>query len=309
MDDEVQVVEEIFVRTSAIINLRARGHDIRTTAEHPFFVKGKGWICAHEIKQSDELLSHDGQWVTVEAVTDLKEVATVYNLRVSDYHTYFVGSRDWGFSVWAHNANGNYGITLIGNQYVLVNSAGAIVYEAGTQIPVARASRQALEALAVERGILVNPPVRGLTTVGRVRDLQGFERTVADAIEQDGLQVLGAGDNNVRRLLGMPANEVAADLVAATGNNRFRITEVKASTGTGGADVGHALGQLENTVSALKTRVPGATIESLEIAIPIGGRLPPTYALSGDQLVRITANGTEVVRVQGTVVRIRQLAQ
>ena len=28
----------------------------------------------------------------------------VYNLRIADYHTYFVGSRDWGFSVWAHNA-------------------------------------------------------------------------------------------------------------------------------------------------------------------------------------------------------------
>jgi len=30
----------------------------------------------------------------------------VYNLRIADYHTYFVGSREWGFSVWAHNACG-----------------------------------------------------------------------------------------------------------------------------------------------------------------------------------------------------------
>jgi hypothetical protein len=64
----------------------------------------KGWICARELKAGDGLSCHDGQWVTVEAVTDLKEVATVYNLRVSDYHTYFVGSREWGFSVWAHNS-------------------------------------------------------------------------------------------------------------------------------------------------------------------------------------------------------------
>jgi hypothetical protein len=28
----------------------------------------------------------------------------VYNLRVADYHTYFVGSEEWRFSVWAHNA-------------------------------------------------------------------------------------------------------------------------------------------------------------------------------------------------------------
>jgi hypothetical protein len=27
----------------------------------------------------------------------------VYNVRVADHHTYFVGDREWGFSVWAHN--------------------------------------------------------------------------------------------------------------------------------------------------------------------------------------------------------------
>jgi hypothetical protein len=32
----------------------------------------------------------------------------VYNLRVSDYHTYFVGCLDWGFSVWAHNDYGTF---------------------------------------------------------------------------------------------------------------------------------------------------------------------------------------------------------
>ena len=30
---------------------------------------------------------------------------TVYNLRIEEYHTYFVGSAEWGFSVWAHNAD------------------------------------------------------------------------------------------------------------------------------------------------------------------------------------------------------------
>jgi hypothetical protein len=39
----------------------------------------------------------------VEAVTDSGEVTTVYNVRIAEYHTYFVGSRDWAFSVWAHN--------------------------------------------------------------------------------------------------------------------------------------------------------------------------------------------------------------
>ena len=30
--------------------------------------------------------------------------AKVYNLRVADYHTYFVGDASWGFALWAHNA-------------------------------------------------------------------------------------------------------------------------------------------------------------------------------------------------------------
>lgn len=99
----MKIVEATFVRVSPIMALRVRGREIRTTAEHPFFVEGKGWCCAREIEIGERLLSHDGQWVTVESVTDLDEVATVYNLRVSDHHTYFVGCNDWGFSVWSHN--------------------------------------------------------------------------------------------------------------------------------------------------------------------------------------------------------------
>src|SRR5262249_4905919 len=45
----------------------------------------------------------NGALVTVEGVTDTGEVTEVYNLLVAEYHTYFVGRREWGFSVWAHN--------------------------------------------------------------------------------------------------------------------------------------------------------------------------------------------------------------
>ena len=102
---EGKTVECVFVRKALIFGLRVAGREIRTTGGHPFYLEDRGWVCAKELKPGDRLASHDGQWVTVEAVSDLKEVATVYNLRVCDYHTYFVGSREWGFSVWAHNAN------------------------------------------------------------------------------------------------------------------------------------------------------------------------------------------------------------
>jgi hypothetical protein len=39
----------------------------------------------------------------VDTITDTGRWETVYNFRVSDYHTYFVGCDEWGFSVWAHN--------------------------------------------------------------------------------------------------------------------------------------------------------------------------------------------------------------
>src|SRR5262249_5375561 len=61
----VQVVEKTFVRTAPVLALQVGGRTIRTTAEHPFFVKRKGWLCAKEVQVGDDMSSHDGQWVTV----------------------------------------------------------------------------------------------------------------------------------------------------------------------------------------------------------------------------------------------------
>jgi Pretoxin HINT domain len=99
----VQVVEEVFVRTGRIWHLHVCGRVIRTTGEHPFWVKGKGWVAVRALTVGDLLSSEDGEWVAVEDVFDTGDYETVYNLRVSQYHTYFIGAVDWGFSVWAHN--------------------------------------------------------------------------------------------------------------------------------------------------------------------------------------------------------------
>jgi hypothetical protein len=60
-------------------------------------------VPCHQLKVGDRLLSESGAWVTVEVVEDTGIWSTVYNLRVAEYHTYFVGCDEWGFSVWAHN--------------------------------------------------------------------------------------------------------------------------------------------------------------------------------------------------------------
>jgi hypothetical protein len=87
------------------------GQVIRSTAEHPFYVEGAGWVACQDLRIGDRLLGADGTTVTVEDLLDTGVYETVYNLRIQDYHTYFVGCDEWGFSVWAHNVdcrlNGN----------------------------------------------------------------------------------------------------------------------------------------------------------------------------------------------------------
>jgi len=101
---EPRQVEEVFTNFLPLLHVQVGGKTIRTTSEHPFYVRGKGWTAAKDLQAGDLLRSHDGQWVAVESVSEGEELAAVYNLRVAEHHTYFVGSRDWGFSVWAHNA-------------------------------------------------------------------------------------------------------------------------------------------------------------------------------------------------------------
>jgi hypothetical protein len=95
-----------------ILNLHAQDRIIETTREHPFFVVERangdgqvGWLSAAFLQPGDLLVSHDGQIIRVEGAADSGRVTTVYNLEIEDCHTYFVGTQEWGFSVWAHNAD------------------------------------------------------------------------------------------------------------------------------------------------------------------------------------------------------------
>ena len=74
-----------------VLNLHLQGQVIRTTLEHPFWVEGRGWTAVKDLQPGALLRGHDGQLWPVETVTPTTELATVYNLRVADYHTYFVG--------------------------------------------------------------------------------------------------------------------------------------------------------------------------------------------------------------------------
>jgi hypothetical protein len=99
-----QRVEEVFVREGLIWELRLGGQVIRTTAEHPFYHETRGWLACHHLQVGDRLLCEDGSFIVLEGIRDTGDWETVYNLRIANFHTYFVGCDEWNFSVWAHNA-------------------------------------------------------------------------------------------------------------------------------------------------------------------------------------------------------------
>lgn len=76
-----------------LVHVQVRGAKITTTAGHPFFVQGQGWIFAKDLKVGYQLKLLSGGTALVEAVEweELSEPVTVYNFEVEEFHTYFVG--------------------------------------------------------------------------------------------------------------------------------------------------------------------------------------------------------------------------
>jgi Pretoxin HINT domain len=98
-------VVNLFQNYSPLLDLQVGERVIRTTAEHPFWVVGRGWTAAQQVVAGDLLLGPDDEQTVVTLVEGPKESAPVYNLEIEEYHTYLVRSALWGFSVWAHNSD------------------------------------------------------------------------------------------------------------------------------------------------------------------------------------------------------------
>ncbi|MCG6158094.1 Hint domain-containing protein [Rubinisphaera margarita] len=102
-DIRPQRIEQTFILEAPTIAIVVEGHTIETTPDHPFFVAGKGWVPARELEENDLLAGHNDVIAPISSVFPTGEVQTVYNFRVRDDHTYFVGDDGWGFSLWVHN--------------------------------------------------------------------------------------------------------------------------------------------------------------------------------------------------------------
>ena len=92
--------KKVFRLSGLTLEMRVGGRTVTTTEKHPFFVVSKGWVWAAKLQRGDMLLGHDGRANAVESVTPTNRHESLYNLRVAVDRTYFVGSRDWGFSLW-----------------------------------------------------------------------------------------------------------------------------------------------------------------------------------------------------------------
>jgi len=122
----VQTVAQTFIRKADRIYtlLYDNGSRLQTTATHPFYIEGKGWVKAADLHVGDDsLLSREVSQLDVYGGARLQNVSyrqskqgvivgiivedraeTVYNFEVNETHTYLVGESD----VVVHNAGEEY---------------------------------------------------------------------------------------------------------------------------------------------------------------------------------------------------------
>ncbi|MCA8902568.1 MAG: hypothetical protein KDA53_15110 [Hyphomonas sp.] len=78
---------------------------ILSNRTHPFYVKGKNWVRAENLKVGDGLLNGDESYSEVASVRTEMTPIDAYNLTVADFHSYFVrGVEGNAKPVWVHNA-------------------------------------------------------------------------------------------------------------------------------------------------------------------------------------------------------------
>ena len=74
---------------------------IESTFNHPFWVDGQGWTFVKDLKVGDLLVQSDGNTLKIESIELKHEPATVYNMTVDEFHTYFVSD----LGIWVHNSS------------------------------------------------------------------------------------------------------------------------------------------------------------------------------------------------------------
>jgi len=97
-----KVINTLNRATQGIYEITVDNETINVTAEHPFYVIGKGWIKTKDLQAGYVLKSSDNKaTVKISAVKELSKAVTVYNIEVDGNHNYFVT----GSTILVHNKN------------------------------------------------------------------------------------------------------------------------------------------------------------------------------------------------------------
>lgn len=73
-----------------LLRIQLGEHQIRATGGHPFWVAGKGWTLARQLRTGDLLHGVAGS-SSIGEITEETEPVRTFNLVVADYHNYFCG--------------------------------------------------------------------------------------------------------------------------------------------------------------------------------------------------------------------------
>jgi len=107
LDDVVEArpIARTFVRLAPslvdvhVVTLDDTRESVRSTPEHLYFTRDRGWLGAGDLVAGEALMDRAGREVQVTKVVPIAQEAIVYNLEVDADHTYFVGRS----AVWVHN--------------------------------------------------------------------------------------------------------------------------------------------------------------------------------------------------------------
>ncbi|PRA01673.1 MULTISPECIES: S8 family serine peptidase [unclassified Paenibacillus] len=84
-------VEHLFNTTADVIyTLQIGEADVRTTGNHRFWIKNRGWIPADELVVGDQVELQDGSLERINSIEFNYEIVKVYNFTVTEFHSYYV---------------------------------------------------------------------------------------------------------------------------------------------------------------------------------------------------------------------------
>ena len=138
-ESELKTVTKVYVHSvDEILHLYTDEGDIDTTANHPFYVIGKGWVAAGDLAVGDKVFNLDGTTSVVlgSAIEKLDEPVLVYNLEVEDFHSYFVGC----VPILVHNYKGNGGGVPVQN---VTTASNGLSYRSNSKHTLGEAGNRA----------------------------------------------------------------------------------------------------------------------------------------------------------------------